>query len=143
MTDRKSLPIIDAAYRLAMETNQTRQSFAWRLEDHLPDLSDALLAQTYVPREAPIGYHSTSSGNKIPVLCLEDLLVLRALKTTHFRHGSTQKSTRCNPTRTRVAASSHTSVNHVEPKKQSTLDATVASARIVARITQINGGEIK
>ena len=36
-------------------------------------------------------------------------------------------------------ASSNTSVNHVEPKKQSTLDETVASARIVARITQING----
>ena len=50
-----------------------------------------------------------------------------------------KKSTRCCPARTRVAASSHTSVNHVEPKKQSTLDATVASARIVARITQING----
>ena len=50
-----------------------------------------------------------------------------------------KKSTRCCPARTRVAASSHTSVNPVEPKKQSTLDATVASARIVARITQING----
>jgi len=52
--------------------DQTRQSFAWHMEDHLLDLSDALLAQTYVPREAPIGYHSTSSGKKIPVPCLED-----------------------------------------------------------------------
>jgi len=50
-----------------------------------------------------------------------------------------KKSTRCCPAKTRVVASSHTSVNHVEPKKQSTLDAIVASARIVARITQING----
>ena len=50
-----------------------------------------------------------------------------------------KKSTRCCPVRTRVVASSHTSVNPVEPKKQSTLDATVASARIVARITQISG----
>ena len=50
-----------------------------------------------------------------------------------------KKSTRCCPARTRVAASSHTSVNPVGPQKQSTLDATVASAQIVARITQING----
>ena len=58
MTERKSQPNIDAAYRLVIKINQTRQSFAWRLEDHLLDLSDALLAQTYVPREAPIGYHT-------------------------------------------------------------------------------------
>jgi hypothetical protein len=32
-----------------MEINQTRQSFAWHMEDHLLDLSDALLALTYVP----------------------------------------------------------------------------------------------
>jgi hypothetical protein len=80
MTDKKSLPIIDAGYRLAMEINQTRQSFAWHMEDHLLDLSDVLLALTYVPRQATIGYHSTSSGKKIPVPCIEDRLVLRALK---------------------------------------------------------------
>jgi hypothetical protein len=44
-----------------------------------------------------------------------------------------KKSTRCCPARKRVVASSHTSVNPVESKKQSILDAIVASARIVAR----------
>ncbi len=47
-----------------------------------------------------------------------------------------EKSTRCCPASMRVAASSHTSVNTVDPQKQSISDATVASARIVARITQ-------
>ena len=60
--------------------DSVRLSFAWRLEDHLLDLSDGLAAGAYSPQPEPVGYHSTDSGKKIPVPCLEDRLVLRALK---------------------------------------------------------------
>ena len=60
-------------------------------------------------------------------------------KKISFAMLKSKKSTRCCPARARVVASSHTSVNIVEPKKRSISDATVASARIVARITQTSG----
>ena len=66
--------------------DSVRLSFAWRLEDHLLDLSDGLAAGAYSPRPAPVGYHSTDSGKKIPVPCLEDRLVLRALKQVLLPH---------------------------------------------------------
>jgi len=66
--------------------DSVRLSFAWRLEDHLLDLSDGLAAGTYSPHPEPVGYHSTDSGKKIPVPCLEDRLVLRALKQVLLPH---------------------------------------------------------
>ena len=61
-------------------SDPVRLRFAWRLEDHLLDLSDALLQGSYVPHPEPLRYHRTDSGKTIPVPRLEDRLVLRAIK---------------------------------------------------------------
>ena len=61
---------------------EARGAFAWRLEDYLLDLGDALAAGTYIPYAAPAGYHPTDSGKKIPVPRLKDRLVLLALQQT-------------------------------------------------------------
>jgi len=67
-------------------TEPVRLSFAWQLEDHLLDLSDALVQGVYAPHPEPVSYHRTDSGKRIPVPCLEDRLVLRALKQALLPH---------------------------------------------------------
>lgn len=57
-----------------------RCAFGWRLEDSLLNISDSLMAGTYMPHPSPIGYHPTDSGKRIPVPGLTDRLVLIALK---------------------------------------------------------------
>jgi retron-type reverse transcriptase len=57
-----------------------RLPFAWRMEDRLLALADALRSGAYRPNPVPMGCHHPNSGKRIPVLWLEDRMVLRALK---------------------------------------------------------------